>query len=267
MAISRPDTAQLKAAFQSLRQAMGYLEDIRRDSKALEKDIRKAADALAERQLDEFLSGMSVDELSRDKRGIRISALKNAGIENLGQLHRRSRAALESIEGIGQANAALIHSTVRTIAGTARESMHLRLSAEDKSKELSRLLPLLHRYSAAAQPRMAAEELLADFGDEVDIALSVSKKALSPLAWLFSSAADKKMPLPPPRMCWHSAAAALLTRPPLSTPTSGRAAPEAKLWRLSEKTALHLPSPWNMSAAWTLPAAAPALFLRSLLRR
>ena len=192
MAIQRPDTAQLKAAAQALRQAMTQLEDIRRDSRALEKDIKKAANALAERQLDEFLSGMSVDELARDKRGIRVSALKNAGIENLGQLHRRSRASLESIEGIGQTNAALIHNTVQTIAGTAREGLRLRLSAEDKSKELSRLLPLLHSYSAAAQPRMAAEELLTDFGEEVDIALSVSKKALSPLGWLFSSPGEKK---------------------------------------------------------------------------
>lgn len=193
MALQRPDTAALKAASQALRQAMASLEDIRRDSKALEKDIKKAADALAERQLEEFLAGMSVDELSRDKRGIRISALKNAGIENIAQLYRRSRAALENIDGIGQANAALIHSTVQTIAGTARKGMHLRLSAEDTSKEFQRLLPLLHRYAAAAQPRMAAEELLSDFGDEVDIALSVAKRALSPISWLFSSPSDKKI--------------------------------------------------------------------------
>ena len=192
MAIQRPDTTRLKAAAAALRQAAGCLEQIRRDSSALEKEIKKAADALAERQLAEFLGGMSVDELSRDKRGIRVSALKNAGIDDLGQLYRRSRGSLESIPGIGETGAALIHSTVQTIAGTARQGLRLRLSAEDESKELQRLLPLLHRYAAASQPRMAAEELLADFGEEIEIALAVSKKALSPLGWLFSSAAEKK---------------------------------------------------------------------------
>lgn len=192
MAISRPDTAGFKAASAALRQAAEQLEHIRRDSGALEKEIKKAADALAERQLGEFLSGMSVEELSRDKRGIRVSALKNAGIENLGQLYRRSRGSLESIPGIGETGAALIHSTVQTIASTAREGLHIRLSADDNSKELQRLLPLLHRYAAASRPRMAAEELLADFGEEMEVALSVSKKALSPLSWLFSSPTEKK---------------------------------------------------------------------------
>lgn len=192
MAIQRPDTARLKAAAAALRQATGCLEQIRRDSSALEKEIKKAADALAERQLAEFLGSMSVDELSRDKRGIRVFALKNAGIDDLGQLYRRSRGSLESIPGIGETGAALIHSTVQTIAGTARQGLRLRLSAEDESKELQRLLPLLHRYAAASQPRMAAEELLADFGEEMEIALAVSKKALSPLGWLFSSAAERK---------------------------------------------------------------------------
>ena len=192
MAMTRPDSAQFRAAFQALRRAAEQLDFIRRDSKALEKEIKKAADALAERQLGEFLSGMSVEELSRDKRGIRVSALKNAGIENLGQLYRRSRGSLESIPGIGETGAALIHSTVQTIANTAREGLHLRLSAEDGSREFLTLLPLLQRYAAASQPRMAAEELLADFGEEMEIALSISKKLLSPLGWLFSSSAQKK---------------------------------------------------------------------------
>ena len=192
MAMTRPDSAQFRAASQALRRAAEQLDFIRRDSKALEKEIKKAADALAERQLGEFLSGMSVEELSRDKRGIRVSALKNAGIENLGQLYRRSRGSLESIPGIGETGAALIHSTVQTIANTAREGLHLRLSAEDGSREFLTLLPLLQRYAAASQPRMAAEELLADFGEEMEIALSVSKKLLSPLGWLFSSLAQKK---------------------------------------------------------------------------
>lgn len=192
MAAKRPDTAQLKTAVRSLRQAIEQLDTICRDSRALEKNIKKAADALAEHQLGEFLGGMSVDELSRDKRGIRVSALKNAGIDNLGQLYRRSRGSLESIPGIGETGAALIHSTVQTIANTAREGLHIRLSADDDSKELLRLLPLLHQYAAASQPRMAAEELIADFGEEIEIALSVSKKALSPIGWLFSPSGEKK---------------------------------------------------------------------------
>lgn len=192
MALQRPDTGKLKIAVSALRQAVDRLEHIRRDSKALEKEIKKAADAMAEGQLNELLRGMSVDELNRDKRGIRVSALKNAGIENLGQLYNRSRSSLESIGGIGQSNAALIYNTVQTIASTARKGIRLRLSAEDESKELKRLLPLLHRYAAASQPRMAAEELLGDFGEEITLALSGCKRTLSPLSWLFSGAKEKE---------------------------------------------------------------------------
>lgn len=187
MALSRPDPKQIKAAASALQSAVDKLERIRQDSKALEKDIKKAADALARQQLIRLLSGMSVDELSRDRRGIRVSALKNAGIENLGQLYKRSKGSLENIDGIGQTNAAMIYSTVQTIASTAREGMRLRLSADEESPELLRLIPLLHRYAAASHARMAAEELLADFGEEIDLALSVSAPARSAFGWLFSS--------------------------------------------------------------------------------
>ncbi|MBQ3210697.1 MAG: DEAD/DEAH box helicase [Oscillospiraceae bacterium] len=192
MAAARPDTKKIKATAGRLRDAMRMLHLIEKDSQILEKSIKKAADALAEEQLAEFLSGLGVEELNRDKRGIRISALKNAGIENIGQLYKRSKGSLENIEGIGQTNAALIHHSVQTIAASARENMHIKLSAGKNEKELTRLIELLHQYSAAAQARMAAEELLADFSGEVDTALSASSRALSTLGWLFSSAAQKK---------------------------------------------------------------------------
>ena len=192
MALQHPDSRELKTASQALRRAMDRLYGIQKDSKALEKEIKRAADALAERQLDALMSGMSVEELNRDKRGIRVSALKSAGIENLGQLYRRSKGSLESIEGIGETNAAMIYNTVGTIAATAKEGMRLKLSAEDESPELKKLISLLQRYAAGRHPRMAAEELIADFGEEADMALSVSRKALGGLGWLFSTARDKK---------------------------------------------------------------------------
>lgn len=192
MAAARPDTNKVKAAAGRLRDAMRMLRLIQKDSQILEKSIKKAADTLAEEQLSDFLSGLSVEELNRDKRGIRISALKNAGIENIAQLYKRSRASLESIEGIGQTNAALIHHAVQTIASSAKENMHIKLSSEEETKELTRLIELLHQYAAASQPRMAAEELLADFGEEVDAALSASSRAISTLGWLFSSAAQRQ---------------------------------------------------------------------------
>jgi len=192
MAIVRPYASKIKSAAGRLRDAMRMLRLIEKDSKMLEKSINKAADILAEEQLAVFLSTLSVEELNRDRLGIRISALKNAGIENIAQLYRRSKGSLESIEGIGQTNAALIHRTVQTIASRAKENMRLKLSSEENSKELTRLIELLHQYSAAAQPRMAAEELLADFGEDIDAALSSSAPAQSALAWFFSGAGQKQ---------------------------------------------------------------------------
>ena len=146
MALQRPDSRELKTASQALRRAMDRLYSIQKDSKALEKEIKRAADALAERQLDALMSGMSVEELNRDKRGIRVSALKSAGIENLGQLYRRSKGSLESIEGIGETNAAMIYNTVGTIASTAKEGMRrIGWHTEDlsKSSKAQRLCELI----------------------------------------------------------------------------------------------------------------------------
>lgn len=177
----------VRAAAGKLKRATEALERVERRSARLEKEILTAADILRERQAVAMLSGMSVDELNRDKRGIRVSALKSAGLCDLAQVYALSRGRLESIPGIGETGAYRIYTAVRAIADAAREGVRLKLDAGDKSPEFYRLISALHLYSRLERPLMEAKELLYDFGPQCDKALAESGVAQGRISWFFAS--------------------------------------------------------------------------------
>ena len=72
----------------------------------LEKNYYLAIKANAKETVDfkikEILDDIPVEELNRNKSGIRIKALKDNGIDNLGQLSQYSSYMISSIRGISE---------------------------------------------------------------------------------------------------------------------------------------------------------------------
>lgn len=190
--LTRPDGRILRRQVRSVSGALADIERISCATERLEKKIAAAASALADVQTVALLSSMDVEELSRAKKGIRVSALKNAGINDLGQVYAMSRGRLESIDGIGELSAQAIYSAVRSIAGTTRRNIGVRLTAEDGSRELSALLAPLYEYILTDPARKKAAALYEKYGEAAEEALRRSKRALSAIGWLFSSTAGRE---------------------------------------------------------------------------
>lgn len=75
--------------------------------------------ALSQSQLEMLLESMPVDAINRDKLGIRVSALKAAGITDMGKLCSMTYKELSRLKGIGEESAYLIY----TVAGKIKQEL------------------------------------------------------------------------------------------------------------------------------------------------
>lgn len=186
------DHRKVREAAARLRRALDALEKVEKRGMELEREILDASALLKEEQVKSMLAGMSVEELNRDKRGIRVAALRAAGYSDLAELYKLSRIKLENIPGIGESSAYLIYKTLRQIADTLRDSARVKLNCEDKSPEFARLIEKLYLYARLERPLMAARELSFDFAAQVRQALEDCAGITGMLGWLFSTRETKE---------------------------------------------------------------------------
>lgn len=189
--INRPDSRLLRQRREKVSGALSRLKSMERDTEKLEKKIHEAIYALEEAQIKTMLSAMDVEELNRGKKGIRVSALRNAGLNDLWQVYSLSRGRLESIEGIGELSARTIYSAVRGIADLTRSNMSIKLTLEDDSEEFAAMLAPVYRYILTDGARKRGRELSDRYGRQADSALSGAKKAQNTVSWLFASKASR----------------------------------------------------------------------------
>ena len=68
----------------------------------LSNDVQKTSDALVAKEVLRILKEVSIDELNRDKRGIRIKALREHGYHTIADIAPASVHSIASIHGISE---------------------------------------------------------------------------------------------------------------------------------------------------------------------
>lgn len=103
-------------------------------------EIEKNAAALANQEAYRLLTEIPVEELNRGKKGIRVTALANAGFKTIADVFGASTYELESVKGISEDGAFTIKRECRRLADQAMSGVKIRLSTDSKSKEASSLV-------------------------------------------------------------------------------------------------------------------------------
>ena len=111
---------------QQIRDILTLIEQFDEDVAeiASQEALQQAAAAeamgrLGEKELSGILRGMDVENINREKLGLRVASLRAAGIENMEQLCALSADDINAIRGIGDEAAWLIY----TMAGCIRRKM------------------------------------------------------------------------------------------------------------------------------------------------
>lgn len=154
-------------------------------------EIRAAADGIADDSSLGILRTIPVEELNRDKKGIRVKALRDAGLNTVGDIMSAREYQLSAINGISTEGARMIKQTAAELASTAKSGTRIRLSADDKSPGSTALVTAICKYKRLLPSLETVREFSSGYGRAAESAAAQLKPAAGSLKWLFASA-DKK---------------------------------------------------------------------------
>lgn len=158
----------------------------------------RAAEAmrrLSEKQVSEILRGMDVENVNRDKLGLRVASLRAAGIENMEQLCALSADQINAIKGIGDEAAWLIYTLAGRIRMETQTGLKVRVSLDDRNEAAAALLLAAADAIGADKAVRLAKAVSDEYRDSVEAAFLAAKPAAGMLGWLFKSAEKKKTAL------------------------------------------------------------------------
>lgn len=153
----------------------------------LRAEITSAAEKMAGSGSMEILDTIPVEELNRDKKGIRVKMLRDSGFSTLADIVKASEYSLSSINGISPDGAKAIKQAASEIAEKAKSGTKIRLSTDDKNPLSTALISSLCKYKRAVPYIKKADEYLTDFGSSVSAAAADLRPAAGSLKWLFAS--------------------------------------------------------------------------------
>jgi len=190
--ISRPDFSSVKTEYKELGIYLNNLQKISMCEGSAKNTARQKINPAIESSATETLKSVSVDELNTVGQNIRVSALKNAGVDNLYDLSKLSQSKLDSIPGIGKDTAMKIRRIADKMIREIKKTSALKLTVDNLSPEAKSLIGALFVYISIKPLAQNAKTLSKQYRKDVNEALSASKASKSGLRWFFASGESKK---------------------------------------------------------------------------
>ena len=157
--------------------------------------VRSSADAFYEERLRSALEELDIDILSQGKQGIRVSSLRNAGVNNIYQLSKMSRPRIEAMEGIGAQGAKTIFETSQKIVENTKNKLSVRINVDSPKKTDDALLAALYILVIHEPLRAQMKQLYKDSHVTLQNMTKNVKSATSGFKWFFTSKSKKESTL------------------------------------------------------------------------
>ena len=145
------------------------------------EEVKTATAKIAGEESMELLKGIPVDELNREKKGIRVKTLHDAGYHTIGDIVKANPYQLSSINGISPEGANEIKKAASAIAETAQKGAKISLSADNKTPASTALVTALFKYKRILPTIKSADEFRQYYDKYLSDALSAAKPAMGGL--------------------------------------------------------------------------------------
>ncbi len=190
--IQKPDFKKSKEIIQKIKNANRDIASLYQLKIKYETEIRNIYLELQRVAAKEQLSAMDVEMLNTDKEGIRVSALKNAGIHTIAQVMERSQIQLCGISGIGETMAEKIVTNAKAIEASTAKSVSISLSPDDKNPKANALIQNLHKILKEQRTFDQSARLYEEHHNTISNCLARTSATTGNLRWLFSGKATKQ---------------------------------------------------------------------------
>lgn len=154
---------------------------------SLKNAIKKAADSFVVQEILTVLRSVPVDELNRDKKGIRIKALVDHNFTTMADLYVASVYNIASVRGISEDTAYTIKRIVNAFVEKTRNEIKIKLSIDDKNKYATALVKAISIYKNSLPYIQNSEEVLAENSEYINDTIDNLKPAANSLRWFFTS--------------------------------------------------------------------------------
>ena len=192
---NKPDYKQIKNLISNAKAIDTGLKSALDAEKSEIAALRQKADNFYNERIVSTLSGIDVDILSQGKQGIRVSNLRDAGINNIYQLSQMSTPKIETINGIGAQSASKIYTLTQQIVDNTKKKLSVRINVDSPSKgddELIRAIYTLINHNALREEFKELFDL-----NHRDVAKEIQNAncATGSMKWFFASKKGREVAL------------------------------------------------------------------------
>ena len=172
---------------------INWLKSTRELAGLYKKDVLEASNKLLSQEIMGILRSIPVEELNRDKRGIRVKALRDHNYCTIADLYVTSVYHISLIKGISEDSAYTIKRLVREFADQASREAKIKLSFDDQNKVATDLIKALSIYKNSRGNLEICNNLLENYQAKIEKAISELSPATNVLKWLFTSKSKKNI--------------------------------------------------------------------------
>ena len=165
---------------------LSELQTMEDDLKKYKTEIEHTSQLLAAKEVLEVLEKIPVEEVNRDRRGIRVKALRDAGYDTLADLSAASVENLDSVYGISESQASDIKQIVDELIENAQKNVKIHLSTDQKSKESTALILAISKYRKSQSVFERSQKLLDENKEKILEEIEKMRPAQSRIRWLFA---------------------------------------------------------------------------------
>ncbi len=191
MAVKR-DRQQIRDILELITGFDETIAEIASQERVQQDAAAEAMKALSEKALGDILRGMDVENINRDRLGLRVASLRAAGIENMEQLCALSADQINEIKGIGDEASWLIYTIAGRIKRETETGLKIRVSLNDRSGAATSLLLSAKTARETADAVRQAKAIYSDYHESVLAACLAAKPAAGVVRWIFLPAQKKK---------------------------------------------------------------------------
>lgn len=155
-------------------------------------EIKKATEYYSASEVLRILKEIPIEEVNRDRKGIRVKALRENGFTNYADVFTASMYQISAIRGISEDGAYRIKHIVSDVADTAAKTTKLKLSADNRTPYTTKLVMAVSRYQRAKQISSESAKLYDQNKEEIEMELENIQVATGFFRWIFASSEKKQ---------------------------------------------------------------------------
>lgn len=186
-----PNFNVIRKREKQLRSSIVKAQEVASEFDNLKRKTENNAYRLVENETTSILKQIDVEELNREKKGIRTSLLKEAGYKTISDIIEASQYKLSSIYGISENNAYAIKKEAEKIREKTSKTVRIKVSSDNKTEDTTRLLSSVYQFVNYKDLIEVTKKLDETYRNVAERAANLMSIYDDELKWLFASHDEK----------------------------------------------------------------------------